>query len=391
MAENTKHATYDYLIALDLMPEAGYPNVSCVPVTCLPHEYNGEIKLTQAVRASPIHLEIYEDPHSYHVIAKCESSCDNTERMRAVRVLNAFIEEDLRAGYRLDTTVTRIIEEFPPRVLKRLQYGGKGEVVRKLLPSSRTRNRPQISSDDFDKDKDPPVKAGRKRTKAQTAPRPAKKKVEAAAAGTPDDRHLQIPHERIVTMDNSLTPVFYERGSLIVQNLDDVPPTGEIVINVEHSTPPAPAPPTETAIRTQSTNTQDLPKTASRQEAPPPPPPAKSSSDSFHDALSTRSSSDQVQRIMDKIDNRNDRDDRRNQLIASSLKYLTDSVETLSRETNQLKDAVKTLSASNMSHLMEVYADFPIEEPSKVHQVANDPAKIKCLAMRYTCTVTPLI
>ncbi len=205
---------YDHLILFDFMPIPPYQHVSCMAIgSCgLDEEARSSLKLTRAFRLKQRRLKIYEEPHTYIIVAKTDSDCDHYDRSRAVTVLNDFVYEKLKEGVRLDVLAELIVDNFDSRLIKLVPFLPKEEQVPQRKVTS-ARRRPMFSSDNDDA-----LFAGTRVTAvARTIPQPTpneEKAVEVDAhvkGSLPSGARVVADHnDPEVKMSRGLTPIFVQ-------------------------------------------------------------------------------------------------------------------------------------------------------------------------------------
>ncbi len=142
---------YDRVLLLDLYPGPNYPHVTVVSFhkTGIPVALLESAKLTRELRMAARDLPIYPDPgHEYYIVAKMEVKCDRTEEARAVRAVNEFVQELLRAGRDLHDLQEEIVDNFKGRVQHLIPYVRKDERDEQRTFKSSSRRREAISSSD---------------------------------------------------------------------------------------------------------------------------------------------------------------------------------------------------------------------------------------------------
>ena len=386
MARPTNPAEYDHVLLLDLQPLPGYPHVGCYTyaMSGLPTDILQDFKVTRSLRLEPRRLAIYEEPHCYHIVAKCEQGCNTDERTRAARVVNDFLAADLRLGYRLDQAVERVVDNFPPRVLHRQMYLPKSDVVNKrpfALP--RSRKRPAISSDETDGQTKmpPPIKVKKIRPKRSKSP-PTR---DPSPPRSPDAHQEDPAHEQpSVTLNNDgLIPVFYADHALnddskeVVEATADVLQATNIPIEVteRRSSPATPTP----RSSTPSADDEKAAKSPSANVLH-----KQSSSDS--DPLITISrptvSNDRLHKLLDRLDVMDKKEDRRYEFTAGTLKFLSDGLDDIKTEMKHMKDAVKQLTAQELHRRVQESTCFPLEHKADVEAMAKSDAKLQQLFQR---------
>ncbi len=148
-AAGRRKVVYSHIIVFDFTPIPPYQHVSCMPVSnCgLDMETASDLKLTRAFRLTHRRLDIYENQHTYLIIAKTDSDCDHVDRARAVSLLNDFVYSRLKVGVRIDIVGVELVDTFDSRVIKLVPYVAKGDKMPPPRPVKSLRKRPVISSD----------------------------------------------------------------------------------------------------------------------------------------------------------------------------------------------------------------------------------------------------
>ena len=152
---------YDHLLVLDLDPRPNYPHVCCVSIenTGIRDVHHGRLKLSKSFRLRPINLPIYKEKQLFHIIAKTHKSCNNDDRNRATSLVNEHVFNCLKADMAMDTAVRSIVENFPSRVLKGMNFGAMNEPLSRYTGTSARHQLPALSSSETDAFADNPKTA----------------------------------------------------------------------------------------------------------------------------------------------------------------------------------------------------------------------------------------
>ncbi len=182
--------SYDSVIIVDLDPPQNYPHASYDTIDRLGLEKEGKLKLSRNFRLRAIRLPIYEHAHFHHVIAKIDTRCTTSDKQNATRSVNEHIRNAKKANMTMDAVLQSVVETFPSRVVKGLNYDAHNEPISKFGTSSRRKINTQFSSSDTDG-----VQANHHETIAKKAA--AKKKKEN---DPPQQRVVALPHNGDPTM-----------------------------------------------------------------------------------------------------------------------------------------------------------------------------------------------
>ncbi len=209
---------YSHLFLFDFTPIPPYQHVSCMPIAkCgLDPETSSNLKLTRAFRLAHRLLDIYEERHTYIIVAKADSDCDNYDRNRAVSLLNDFVYEKLRCGLRIDLLAEQIVDTFDSRLIKLVPYVAKEDKPPQPRPVKSIRKRPVFSSSDADevRRRMPPLHNPQLNRATTSGGQSHVQEVhEYAEEGTPLPKGARViaeGKENNVTMHQGLTPTFLE-------------------------------------------------------------------------------------------------------------------------------------------------------------------------------------
>ncbi len=385
MAQISNKAQYDFVLLCDLAPEPGFPHVypESIERASLPADIPKDFKLTKDLRLTVIRLPIYADCHYYHIIAKIEMGSTCNERNRAARAVNDFLSNQLKAGCRLDEAVEQVIEAFPPRVLKRQMYVPKGEYQPPSYTSQRSRQRPMVSSDDFEPILPRPPPPCRKRTKAVRDPAVAEKSVKLDKADYPPQSCSTETASSTakVQMTKTLTPLF-------IEDPDPEPDPALPTIDEAHANP-------NPLLHSVSlpVDPQDMPVTQDSPPVPSPPPPSanagltKPTASSSDTALATPVARQYIgdgkyQKLMERIDTLQSKEDLRYDFTAATIKHMSRTLDNLQELATDIKAAIKVLSAATVEQKAVDISIFPLHTTDEVDALAIDRSKQRALIAR---------
>ncbi len=383
-AANTNRASYDHVLLLDLMPLSGFPHVSAVSYkySGIPEDMLQNLKVTKELRLEPRRLPIYVTPHLYHIVAKIDKDCDTEERRRAATAVNDFLNNDLRAGLSLDQAVERIVDHFPARVLRRQAYLPKNAVGEKksyFAMTSRFRKRPAISSDEVDSDankENPGTK--KQRSAAPKSPPPPQITAPTKSASPP-------PTRTNVTINNSgLVPLFFE-----TPNDDQCPEVPDATAADENT------------LQTTAAAGGDSPLVE-------PPPEVNNNQDpvancSFNSASThtptpqTRKqgklTNDKFNKLLERMDVIDKKEDRRYDLYAGSMKFLTDGMDEVKADLLHLKNAVKQLTAQQIQNRVQMLDSykFPCSTEEEIDELEASEGRLQQLFERQVYRLIDLL
>ncbi len=378
--------TTDYILLLDLSPEPGFPHVypESIQRASLPADVGTEFKLTKELRLRVITLPIYSDKHHYHIIAKIEAGSNSFERQRAARAVNEFLDDKLKAGFRLDEAIERIVDAFPPRVLNRLQYLPKVDTM-PALPCRRTRNRPIISSDDIDPiiPKPPPPSKKRPARDVDVTPKAKASKADVTLGPADSPDRPATPEPAQVHMSSGLTPIFYTR----TDDLDPAADIGPIETSPLNSDPMATVgaasnaqPEVDANLPTDANPPSGLGERTASQKIQP-----KDNSGGTSPLPTIRRNlpDAKFQKIMEKLDAVQTKEDTRYDFTAATIKHMSKTIDRLRDVLGDVKNSIQILTAATVQRQVLDTALFPCETEADVESVANDKNKLEALIARY--------
>ncbi len=144
--------TYDRVILIDLQPFPEFPHASCESIDKYDMETvaGGRLKLSRNFRLRPISIKIYQEPHVYHIVSKVDIRCSNVERARATGAVNAHIRKLKKNMMPMDDIVKSVVETFPARVIRGLNFAENNAPMSKFATSARMRPPTQFSSSETD-------------------------------------------------------------------------------------------------------------------------------------------------------------------------------------------------------------------------------------------------
>ena len=145
--------SYDALLLVDLNPPPNYQHASYENIAKCGIDKvlaGTKLKLSRSFRLRPLSLPIYENRHKHHVVAKIDARCNTSDRQAATRFVNEHIRNTKRANITMDAIILSVVETFPSRVVKGLNYDAKNEPISKFGTSSRRKIQTQFSSSDTD-------------------------------------------------------------------------------------------------------------------------------------------------------------------------------------------------------------------------------------------------
>ncbi len=149
MMESSTSTEYDCVLIVDLDPQPNYPHASVEAMKDCGLDPN-KLKLSRNFRLRAMRLPIYEDEHLYHVVAKIDKRCSTNDKNNARRSVNEHIANAKRAKLTMDAIMQSVVEAFPSRVVKGLNYDANNEPQSKYGTSNRLRVNTKFSSSDTD-------------------------------------------------------------------------------------------------------------------------------------------------------------------------------------------------------------------------------------------------
>ncbi len=149
---NDDATSYDHVLLLDLDPAPDFPHASHEPIARhgIEEAAGGRLKLSRNFRLRPIKLGIYAEPHWYHIIAKFDTRCTLSDRIKATRAVNVHIREARKTLHSMDAIVKSVVEQFPCRVVRGLNYEDHNNPTSKFGTSARRKVNTQFSSSETD-------------------------------------------------------------------------------------------------------------------------------------------------------------------------------------------------------------------------------------------------
>ena len=173
MAGETSHE-YDSVLIVDLSPCPNYPHTSYETLQkCGLDE--GKVKLSRNFRLRPLRLPIYEEEHLYHVIAKIDKRCTTSDKDRAKTAVNNHITNGKKARLTMDAIILSVVEAFPSRVVKGLDFSANNEPMSKYGTSKRAKVNTQFSSSETEAAMSAVEKMGKYNEKAKKSLGPRKR------------------------------------------------------------------------------------------------------------------------------------------------------------------------------------------------------------------------
>ncbi len=142
--------SYDAVLLVDFDPPPHLPFASYESLAKCGIDTATKLKLSRNFRLRPQHLPIYENVHSHHIVAKIDVRCSTNDRQNAARFVNEHIRNALKANMTTDAIILSVVETFPSRVVKGLNYGAMNEPISKFGTSSKRAIPTQFSSSETD-------------------------------------------------------------------------------------------------------------------------------------------------------------------------------------------------------------------------------------------------
>ncbi len=394
-----RRVTYDHVLLFDFSPIPPFQHVSCMPLnkSGLDAEAAANLNLTRQARLLQRKLNIYEEQHTYIIVAKTDSDCDNVDRGRAVTVINDFVYTKLKDGVRIDQIPELLVDTFDSRVIKLVPYVANFDRPQNVPRTGFTaRKRPIFSSEDHEEPKrsGPPLKTTRVANKVGRS---------KETVNVPVSQNAKLPpgacvvanctNVEAVTMTNGLTPLFvtdegegaghekaeiHREPSRAAANMPE--------ISRQASTPAAnmtivpPDPCTPSANKEGSGTPADgsfafaSPHTAALQTPP---------TVRRHRSAGNGNKDTPLQTILIRLDNSDQVSTRRFTKLAAAMKFLTNTAETMAGDIAELRESVRELKARAIAKEATDLFLFPLKSKEEVYAYVEKDPSMKQAMERY--------
>ncbi len=352
-----RKVAYDHVMLFDFTPIPPFQHVSCMPIAKLGLDDDTKpLQLTRLFRLTQRKLNIYEDQHTYLIIAKTDTDCDNVDRGRAVTVLNDFVYTKLKEGVRIDHLTELLVDTFDSRLVKLVPYVPNYQQPSETQRAGRSaRRRPIISSSEHEDQLPPKRPTFKKPSKAlaeATRKRDVIQAAETADFNVPLRHGEQVPDNAAVVAQGSqdaevtlrnggLTPLF-------VQN-EQLPLAQEAsAATIEPNEPPH-IPDFDAVIQSPSPANNSIAPTVSRRHRSTP------------DMKETPS-----QVLLTRMDNAAQTETRRYTKVASALKFITCTLESLVADVAAMRSDVNDVKAFGTMNATQELIIFPLQTVEEV-------------------------
>ncbi len=352
---------YSHLLLLDLTPLPKDSPCSCYTIknSGIDEFYSGRIKMTRKLRMTPLRLHIFEDPHEYHLVAKVDSSCDSNAMTVACSAVNEHIRKAKRTGMSMKEAAMSVIDNFPPRVLKGFDFTEHNNPISKFGSSARVRNRMALLSSDTEGTQG--VGSQGQDTQTPPPPPPIKKRPEPTPSNSDEDEDAREVSSKKAPKKKKLPkakPVDKPSEVFKVPVTDSTPPPGATVI--------APAPVNTTPLVLDGVIDLGL------------------LNDSQLPVRSLSASSDDVQRVANKVESFQKSVSRQLETLQGSITYLCGRMETFNEEHLKLQQIVQQIADKAVADKLQEKEWFPLRNKADVEEYLLCDPNAQLAAERYT-------